>query len=40
MLPKNRLSRQLMKKLKVYSGPEHPHAAQQPEPYQITQIAQ
>ncbi|MDO5681662.1 MAG: 50S ribosomal protein L13 [Propionibacteriaceae bacterium] len=40
MLPKNRLSRQLIKKLKVYSGPEHPHAAQQPEPYQITQIAQ
>ncbi|WP_432559803.1 50S ribosomal protein L13 [Granulicoccus sp. GXG6511] len=40
MLPKNRLSRQLLKKLKVYSGPEHPHAAQQPEPYQITQIAQ
>jgi len=40
MLPKNRLSRQLIKKLKVYSGPEHPHAAQQPQPYQITQIAQ
>jgi large subunit ribosomal protein L13 len=31
MLPKNRLSRQLMTKLKVYSGSEHPHAAQQPE---------
>ena len=27
-------------KLKVYAGPEHPHAAQQPQPYQITQIAQ
>ncbi|WP_232548954.1 50S ribosomal protein L13 [Propioniciclava soli] len=40
MLPKNRLSRQVLKKLKVYSGPEHPHAAQQPQPYQITQIAQ
>ena len=40
MLPKNRLSRQLIKKLKVYSGPEHPHSAQQPQPYQITQIAQ
>ncbi|MDO5498681.1 MAG: 50S ribosomal protein L13, partial [Propionibacteriaceae bacterium] len=40
MMPKNRLSRQLMKKLKVYAGPEHPHAAQRPEPYQITQIAQ
>ena len=40
MLPKNRLSRQLIKKLKVYSGPEHPHAAQQPQAYEITQIAQ
>lgn len=40
MLPKNRLSRQVIKKLKVYSGPEHPHAAQQPQPYQIIQIAQ
>lgn len=40
MLPKNRLSRQVIKKLKVYAGPEHPHAAQQPQPYTITQIAQ
>jgi len=40
MLPKNRLSRQLIKKLKVYGGPEHPHQAQQPQQYQITQIAQ
>jgi large subunit ribosomal protein L13 len=32
MLPKNRLSRQIIKKLKVYGGPEHPHAAQQPQP--------
>ncbi len=32
MLPKNRLGRKLIKKLKVYAGPEHPHAAQQPEP--------
>ena len=40
ILPKNKLSRKLMKKLKVYAGPEHPHAAQQPQPYQITQIAQ
>lgn len=31
MLPKNRLGRQLLKKLKVYAGPEHPHSAQQPE---------
>ena len=40
MLPKNKLSRQLIKRLKVYSGPEHPHSAQQPQPYEITQIAQ
>jgi large subunit ribosomal protein L13 len=40
MLPKNKLSRQLAKKLKVYAGPEHPHSAQKPTPYQITQIAQ
>ena len=31
MLPKNRLGRQMFKKLKVYSGPAHPHEAQQPE---------
>jgi large subunit ribosomal protein L13 len=31
MLPKNRLGRKLIKKLKVYTGPEHPHGAQQPE---------
>jgi len=31
MLPKNRLGRKLFKKLKVYSGPEHPHIAQSPE---------
>ncbi len=31
MLPKNRLRQELMKKLKVYAGPEHPHEAQQPE---------
>ncbi|WP_020388068.1 50S ribosomal protein L13 [Kribbella catacumbae] len=40
MLPKNRLSRQLLGKLKVYAGPEHPHTAQQPKPFEITQIAQ
>jgi len=33
MLPKNRLSRQVIKKLKVYGGPEHPHAAQKPQPF-------
>jgi large subunit ribosomal protein L13 len=31
MLPKNRLGRQMIRKLKVYAGPAHPHAAQQPE---------
>lgn len=31
MLPKNRLGRQMLKKLKVYAGSEHPHQAQQPE---------
>ena len=30
MLPKNRLGRRMMKKLKVYAGPDHPHQAQQP----------
>lgn len=32
MLPKNRLGRQMIRKLKVYTGPTHPHAAQQPRP--------
>ena len=32
MLPKNRLARKQLTKLKVYAGPEHPHAAQQPQP--------
>ena len=40
MLPKNRLGRALMSKLKVYAGPDHPHKAQQPHPSEITQIAQ
>ncbi|MDR3202953.1 MAG: 50S ribosomal protein L13 [Bifidobacteriaceae bacterium] len=40
MLPKNRLARQQISKLKVYAGPEHPHAAQQPQPFEITQVAQ
>ncbi|MGE4296415.1 MAG: 50S ribosomal protein L13 [Desulfovibrionaceae bacterium] len=35
MLPKNRLGRALLKKLKVYAGPEHRHAAQQPKPLDI-----
>ena len=32
MLPKNRLGRQMLRKLKVYAGPNHPHAAQSPQP--------
>jgi large subunit ribosomal protein L13 len=35
MLPKNRLGRQMLTKLKVYAGPTHPHSAQQPTPYAI-----
>ena len=31
MMPKGKLGRQMFKKLKVYAGPEHPHAAQNPE---------
>lgn len=40
MLPKNRLGRQIIKKLKVYNGPAHPHQAQRAVPYEITQISQ
>ena len=40
MLPKNRLGRAMGKKLKVYAGPAHPHAAQQPQPFEITQVSQ
>lgn len=36
MLPKNRLGRQMIKKLKVYAGPDHPHQAQSPEPKELT----
>lgn len=35
MLPKNVLGRKMIKKLKVYAGPDHPHAAQGPEPLEI-----
>jgi large subunit ribosomal protein L13 len=38
MLPKNRLSRQLIKKLKIYSGTEHPHEAQKPETINIESV--
>ena len=40
MLPKNKLGRAQAKKLKVYAGPDHPHAAQKPTPYEITKIHQ
>ena len=40
MLPKNRLGRQMLKKLKVYAGPVHPHQAQKAKPFEITQISQ
>ena len=35
MIPKNRLGRQILKKLKVYAGSEHPHEAQQPKTYEL-----
>ena len=40
MLPHNKLGRQQIKKLKVYKGADHPHAAQNPKPYEISQVAQ
>jgi len=36
MLPKNRLGRKIIKKLKIYSGPDHPHQAQKPEPLSVS----
>jgi len=36
MIPKNRLGRKLIKKLKIYRGPNHPHEAQQPQPYVLS----
>jgi large subunit ribosomal protein L13 len=38
MLPKNKLGRAQGKKLKVYAGPDHPHAAQQPKPFEIAKV--
>ncbi len=35
MLPKNKLGRRMIKKLKVYAGDEHPHQAQQPKPLEL-----
>ncbi|HEY5518280.1 MAG TPA: 50S ribosomal protein L13 [Cellulomonas sp.] len=40
MLPKSSLARAQLSKLKVYVGSDHPHAAQQPKPFVITQVAQ
>ena len=40
MLPKNSLGRKTLRKLKVYAGPDHPHKAQQPVPFEITQVPQ
>lgn len=40
MLPKNTLGRHMLSKLKVYAGPDHPHAAQQPTPYTLTRVPQ
>ena len=35
MLPRNRLGRQQLRKLKIYAGPEHPHQAQQPQTMEV-----
>lgn len=40
MIPKNRLGSAQMSKLKVYRGAEHPHGAQKPQTFEITQVAQ
>ena len=40
MLPKNKLAAQQLSHLKVYAGSEHPHAAQQPQAFEISQVAQ
>ncbi|MFC0714208.1 50S ribosomal protein L13 [Cellulomonas biazotea] len=40
MLPKSSLAAKQIGKLKVYAGAEHPHAAQQPKPFEIIQVAQ
>ena len=40
MLPKTRLGRKQLTKLRVYAGAEHPHQAQQPEPFELKKIAQ
>ncbi len=40
MIPKNKLGSAIVGKLKVYAGAEHPHGAQKPVPFEITQVAQ
>ena len=40
MIPKNKLGNAIAGKLKVYAGPNHPHAAQQPVPFEIKQVSQ
>jgi large subunit ribosomal protein L13 len=40
MLPKTTLGRAQLRKLKIYAGPEHPHAAQKPQPFEIKQVSQ
>ena len=40
MLPKNRLGRKQLMKLKIYAGPEHPHQAQDPQPLRLTRTAE
>ena len=40
LLPHNKLGRQQLSKLKVYAGPDHPHTAQKPQPFQIIQVSQ
>ncbi|MBA2311943.1 MAG: 50S ribosomal protein L13 [Actinobacteria bacterium] len=39
MLPGNRLGRAMIKKMNVYAGPAHPHAAQRPKPLDLTKVA-
>jgi large subunit ribosomal protein L13 len=40
MLPKTSLGRQMLSKLKVYAGPDHPHQAQKPVSFEISQVSQ
>ncbi|MEI6119762.1 MAG: 50S ribosomal protein L13, partial [Actinomycetes bacterium] len=40
MIPKNKIGRSIATKLKVYAGPTHPHAAQNPSVYELTQVSQ